>query len=140
MRPETDRRGRALMCGQRAWLAITIGAWMLSGCTTNGRIAERAMSPTRAGAVVVENNSWDHVTIFIARNRSTWRIGDVSALSRGTFPLDQIGLVADGHDAVLVARPLAGEPFRSAEFSLSAGGTFTWTIENAAAISHLTVR
>lgn len=120
--------------------ALVIGASTMTACASGGlgqRAREMEAGPT---SVVIENNSWDRVTVYISRGDQLWRLGDVGALSKAEFPMQRLGFFADGRTTFLVARPLAGQQFRSEQFMFPQGGIATWTIENQSGLSHVSVR
>jgi hypothetical protein len=112
----------------------------MSACASAGvgaRAQQYDASPT---SVVIENNSWDRVTVYISRGDQLWRLGDVGALARTEFPIQRLGFIADGRSTYLVAHPLAGQQFRSEQFMFPSGGVAVWTIENQSGLSHVSVR
>jgi hypothetical protein len=121
--------------------SMIVGAVTMTACASAGGVGTRAAaygsSPT---SVVIENNSWDRVTVYISRGDQLWRLGDVGALARTEFPIQRLGFLADGRSAFLVAHPLAGQSFRSEQFMFPTGGIAIWTIENQAGLSHVSVR
>ena len=121
--------------------SIIVGAASMSACASSGGVGARAQqydaSPT---SVVIENNSWDRVTVYISRGDQLWRLGDVGALARTEFPIQRLGFIADGRSTYLVAHPLAGQQFRSEQFMFPSGGVAVWTIENQSGLSHVSVR
>ena len=125
---------------QLAVLAIVVGAG-ITGCASSGSVGARAAAAAVSpSAVVVENNSWDRVTVYISRGDQLWRLGDVGALGRTEFPMHRLGFLADGRGTFLVAHPLAGRSFRSEQFMFPTGGVAVWTIENQAGLSHISMR
>jgi hypothetical protein len=127
-------------------LRLLRAALILSACTANACTTHRGLGvesveslpPHRSGEVIVENNSWERVTVYVSRDRASWRLGIVEAFTRGRFALVRSGIVADGRQAQLIARPLAGKAFNSDAFPLS--GTVVWTIENQVNLSHISAR
>jgi hypothetical protein len=121
--------------------SMVLGAATMTACASANGIGARAASfgdsPT---SVVIENNSWDRVTVYISRGDQLWRLGDVGALARTEFPIQRLGFIADGRSTYLVAHPLAGQQFRSEQFMFPSGGVAVWTIENQSGLSHVSVR
>jgi hypothetical protein len=134
-------RLRASVCRHVVIASLLAGASMMAACASAG-VGARAQQWEEAAAtsIVIENNSWDRVTVYISRGEQLWRLGDVGALSHAEFPMQRFGFLADGRTTYLVARPLAGQQFRSEQFIFPSGGVATWTIENQAALSHVSVR
>ena len=134
-------RLRAQLSRHLVAASIIVGAAGMSACASGGGVGVRARqfdaSPT---SVVIENNSWDRVTVYISRGDQLWRLGDVGALARTEFPIQRLGFIADGRSTYLVAHPLAGQSFRSEQFMFPSGGVAVWTIENQSGLSHVSVR
>jgi hypothetical protein len=134
-------RLRAQLSRHFVSVAIVMSAATITACASGGGVGRRAAhydaSPT---SVVIENNSWDRVTVYISRGDQLWRLGDVGALARTEFPVQRLGFIADGRSTYLVAHPLAGQSFRSEQFMFPSGGIAVWTIENQSGLSHVSVR
>jgi hypothetical protein len=134
-------RLRATMSRHFRSAAILLAVASVAACASAGGVGYRAAQAGVApGSIVVENNSWDRVTVYISRGDQLWRLGDVGALARSEFPTQRLGFFADGRNTFLVAHPLAGSSFRSESFMFPSGGTAIWTIENQAGLSHVSVR
>jgi hypothetical protein len=123
---------------RRALLPLLVGA-VLIACASGGVGATTAGSE-RSGALVVQNNSWKPVTLFLSRNGEFRRLGEVEAAGARVFSVDQLPFAVEGRDVYLVGRPVAGETFRSEPFAFSLARTTVWTIENKTAMSRLAVR
>jgi hypothetical protein len=134
-------RLRAQMGRHLVAASMMVGAATMSACASGGGVGTRAvqygMSPS---SVVIENNSWDRVTVYISRGDQLWRLGDVGALGKMEFPIQRLGFIADGRSTFLVAHPLAGQSFKSEQFMFPSGGVAVWTIENQSGLSHVSVR
>ena len=121
--------------------SMIAGAVAMTACASGGGIGMRAAQMDNSpNSVVIENNSWDRVTVYISRGDQLWRLGDVGALAHTEFPIQRLGFFADGRSTYLVAHPLAGQSFRSEQFMFPSGGVAVWTIENQAGLSHVSVR
>ena len=120
--------------------SLIVGSATMSACASGGIGTRAAQMDSGASAVVIENNSWDRVTVYISRGDQLWRLGDVGALARLEFPVQRLGFIADGRSTYLVAHPLAGQSFRSEQFMFPSGGIAVWTIENQSGLSHVSVR
>jgi len=121
--------------------SMIIVAATITACASGGGIGARAATYDQSpNSVVIENNSWDRVTVYISRGDQLWRLGDVGALARTEFPIQRLGFIADGRSTYLVAHPLAGQQFRSEQFMFPSGGVAVWTIENQSGLSHVSVR
>jgi hypothetical protein len=133
-------RLRATVCRHVVIASLVAGASTMTACASSGGVGLRAQQMQAPTSVVIENNSWDRVTVYISRGDELWRLGDVGALSKTEFPMNRLGFFADGRSTFLVARPLAGQQFRSEQFMFPTGGIATWTIENQSGLSHVSVR
>ena len=134
-------RLRATVCRHFVMASlVVVGGSTMTACASSGGVGMRAQQMESPTSVVVENNSWDRVTVYISRGDQLWRLGDVGALSHAEFPMQRLGFFADGRSTFLVARPLAGQQFRSEQFMFPTGGIATWTIENQSGLSHVSVR
>jgi hypothetical protein len=120
--------------------SIIVGAASMSACASSGVGTRAAQYDSSPSSVVIENNSWDRVTVYISRGDQMWRLGDVGALGKTEFPIQRLGFIADGRSTYLVAHPLAGQSFRSEQFMFPSGGVAVWTIENQSGLSHVSVR
>ena len=122
-------------------LLALVGATGTVACASSGSVGSRAAASAMGSAsIVVENNSWDRVTVYVSRGDQLWRLGDVGALGRTEFPIQRFGFLADGRSTFLVAHPLAGRSFRSEQFMFPSGGVAVWTIENQSGLSHVSLR
>jgi len=133
-------RLRAEMSRHLVAASLIVGAATMSACASGGVGMRAAQYGSAPSAVVIENNSWDRVTVYISRGDQLWRLGDVGALARTEFPVQRLGFLADGRSTFLVAHPLAGQSFRSEQFMFPTGGVAVWTIENQSGLSHVSVR
>lgn len=111
-----------------------LAAAALSACASAAR-SENALSPVTT-RLLVRNFSPEHVTLYLAGRGSKWRLGEIAGSGDVTLPVPRWAL-ADIGEVYLVARPLAGRPFRSESFFLPRGGTAIWTIESHPAMSHV---
>lgn len=133
-------RLRATVSRHLVLASLVVGASTMTACASSGGVGFRAQQMQAPTSVIIENNSWDRVTVYISRGDELWRLGDVGALSKTEFPMNRLGFFADGRSTFLVARPLAGQQFRSEQFMFPTGGIATWTIENQSGLSHVSVR
>ena len=133
-------RLRATMCRHLVVASLVAGAAGMTGCASSGVGLRAQQMDNPPSSIVIENNSWDRVTVYISRGDQLWRLGDVGALTRSEFPVQKLGFFADGRSTFLVARPLAGQQFRSEQFMFPTGGVAVWTIENQSGLSHVSVR
>ena len=93
------------------------------------------------GHVVVNNHSWDQVTVYITQGTAVWRLGDVAAMTQRTLPLKHLGRSLMGRTVQFIGRRLAGGSLRSETFDVNPGGGIPmWTIENQGAFSYVMLR
>ena len=117
---------------------------LAAGCATAGGAAGGQWSSSSsegASGLLIENHSWDLITVYISRGGQLLRVGEVAALSDIRFPARLLGAAVGDGRAFLIARVTAGGAFRSEPFLVpSGGGTVVWTIENQLGLSHVVVR
>jgi hypothetical protein len=125
-------------------LVALLGACASSGIETHAEPGVAQDSAEESGApthVIVNNRSWDQVTVYITESGTAWRLGEVAAMTERTLPLRQVGASLLGRSAQLVARRVSGAPVRSESFDVSPRmGIPAWTIENHGAFSSLLIR
>lgn len=134
-------RLRATLGRHMVVAAFALGSMITGACASGGGVGYRAAAAAgESSAIVIENNSWDRVTVYVSRSGQLWRLGDVAALGKSKFSAKTIGFVADGRSTYLVAHPLAGQSYRSEAFMFPSGGVAVWTIENQSGLSHVSIR
>ena len=138
MFPITASRLRATLRTGLCLAALSGGITLLAACATSGGMEERGMyDPV---GLLVRNDSWNSVTVYVARGGVRWRLGDVSVSSTEFFPAERLDLAGNLDGAYLVARPLGQPAFRSEPLIFAPGKTLVWTIANQRAHSYLSVR
>ena len=122
-------------------IGLVVGSGVLSACATAGTRGGGTASTTGPAGVVIENNSWSRVTVYVAtQSGQRFRLGDVEGSSRATFAAGRLNRVTGGGGAFLIARPLAGMAFRSETFMPPSSGLVVWTIQNQGAHSYISMR
>lgn len=124
----------------RAVIAIAICFVGVAGCVNARASSDSSVSPVQTGGLVVRNNNWSAMTVYVAGGVGFRRLGEVEGLSERFFSPNKLGTLTSDMHAILVARPLAGTPFRSEPLAFAPGRTLVWTIQNQPALSYLTVR
>lgn len=138
---ESGARLRARFGRQFCVMALAASTSLVGACASSGSVGQRAAEANGGPTgLVVENNSWNRVTVYLSRSGQLWRIGDVNALDKAAFPMKSLGMLTDGRNTYLVAHPIAGQSFRSETFLFPNGSTAVWTIENQPGLSHVVVR
>lgn len=133
-------RLRAAISKRLCIVALVSGIATLGGCATSGGMAERRAPSLEPGALIVQNNNWNNMTVYVAQGGDFRRIGEVNGFSTAVFPPTRLGSFGGPGGTFLIARPLAGRAFRSEPLVFSPGRTVIWTIENQPLHSHLSVR
>jgi hypothetical protein len=122
---------------------------LLSACASGGAGGGTGPAVTSADAepievpthVVVNNRSWDQVTVFLTFGTVEWRLGEVEPMTERTLPLKHMSRAVVGRTVQLMGRRLAGGSLRSEGFDVNPGGGVpTWTIENNGAFSFVLLR
>jgi hypothetical protein len=103
-------------------------------------MADRGAPTFEPAGLVIRNNNWNPMTIYLVQGGARLRVGQVEGFSQEVFPAARLGMLTGGTDTFLVARPLAGRPFRSDNLVFTPGRMLVWTIENQPAHSYLSVR
>ena len=89
----------------------------------------------------IENNSWDRITVYaVTGGGQRISLGHVDANDSKTFSSKAIRSLSPGSGTYLIARPLAGDPFRSDTFTLPMSGQVVWTVHNQRSLSRLVIR
>jgi hypothetical protein len=89
----------------------------------------------------IENNSWDRITVYAVTGAGQRiSLGPVDANDSKTFSSRVFRSLARGSGTYLIARPLAGNPFRSDTFTLPVSGQVVWTVHNQRSLSSLVIR
>ncbi|MCA9735993.1 MAG: hypothetical protein KC645_00020 [Gemmatimonadetes bacterium] len=95
--------------------------------------------PDGTFAVVVANQNWADMTIYVSTASARMRLGMVGTLQQRSFEVAW-GSVGQGA-VVLIAQPLGGtRDYRSPGVPVEPGATLRWTLENELSMSHLEVR
>jgi hypothetical protein len=137
---ERSRRELTVLGRCLGIVALILGPGTLTGCATPSATWEREMSSAAVAGVVIENNSWDRVSVFLSNAGRVRLLGVVPAMDRASFPGRRVGYVLEGERSVLIARPLAGNAFESEPFFFRRGDQPVWTIENRHVLSRLSMR
>jgi hypothetical protein len=132
-------RLRAEVSNRLCLVALVGGMATLAGCASTGATSDRSAPHPELSGLIVRNNNWNSMTIYLVQGGARMRVGDVGGFSQAVFPAKRLSMLAGGIDAFLVARPLAGRAFRSERLMFPSTGMVVWTIENQPAHSYLSV-
>ncbi|HJU68003.1 MAG TPA: hypothetical protein VJ650_07105 [Gemmatimonadaceae bacterium] len=140
MIPTLGARLRAAINHRLCTLMVVGGIAALSGCATSGVFAGQATPSLEPAGLTVRNNNWNTMTVYIVQGGARVRVGQVDGFSQQVFPATRLGMLTGGTGAFLVARPLAGQAFRSENLLFTPGRMLVWTIGSQPAHSYLSVR
>ena len=129
--------------GTRLLLLTTLlaVATLASGCTTG------AKNPFQAGGgggadrpveIVVENDNWSDVALYVEVRGTLHRLGTVVTATQRRFKLPRALSGVDSYR--FGARLLGGTYFWTPEFMLGPGSELRWQVGNSEATSHFSVR
>jgi hypothetical protein len=139
MFPTLGTRPRAAI-NHRLRLVALVGGIAMLGCATSGSMSERGAPNLEPSGLIVRNNNWNSMTVYLVQGGARVRVGEVNGFSQEVFPTSRLGMLTGGTGTFLVARPFAGRPFRSETLVFTPGRMLVWTIENQPAHSYLSVR
>lgn len=88
----------------RQWALVALFPALLLGACS-GREKPSLGKPVQPAVVHVANNGFADVTVYVLQSGMRWRLGTVTGLSRGRFPLR---LSNDAGDVYLLADPVGG--------------------------------
>ena len=77
------------------WIVAALAALTVDGAACATKKASSAQPQPERTAVTVKNDNWLDVTIFAVRSGARTRLGFVTGMSRGTFPIPS-DFVPDG--------------------------------------------
>ena len=139
MFPTLGTRLRAEVRNRLYIVALVGGMAALAGCASSGAVKDRDASRPQPSGLIVRNNNWNSMTVYLVQGGTRVRVGEVAGLSQAVFPVSRLSMLAGGSDLFLVGRPLAGTAFRSERLTFPPTGMLVWTIENQPAHSFLSV-
>jgi hypothetical protein len=140
MLPTLGARLRAEVSNRVFIVALVGGMAMLPACASSDALSDRGSSQPGISGLIIRNNNWNDMTVYLVQGGARLRVGEVSGFSQEVFPAARLGMLTGGTGAFLVARPLAGRPFRSENLTFTPGRTLVWTIENQPSHSYLSLR
>lgn len=115
---------------------ILLAAVFALGCATSPQ-----EPPDRPGIrILVENQHWFDVAVFLERNGVPHRLGTVRSQQRAAFEVRprRLGITTHYH---LLAEAIGGPgAIRSEPIPVAPGATTRWTLENRLEVSNLMIR
>lgn len=120
-------------------LTLLAATLLLAGCTTGRRSTPAGSARIEPSSLIIRNNHWSDVTIWVMTGGQRNRLGTVTAArsARFTFPrytLNYSGEVRLIANALADARPLVTETI-----VLQPGSVVEWTLESSLQRSSLAV-
>ena len=93
----------------------------------------------RGAWLVVENNNWQDMALYILRSGSRWRIGSVPSFTKARFALND-SLIGGTGEIQLMADPIGSNArFISEPLVVQAGQQVSFRLENNLAVSSYSV-
>ena len=124
---------RKLMTGAAVAVALTMGA-----CGPANRQAAEQEQSDRA-TLLVENNNWQDMTLYLLRDGMRTRLGSVTAMGRGRFVLPAAAVMGSG-DVRIVADPLgSSQVWTSQPIHVMPGQHVRFKLENNVHLSSYSV-
>jgi hypothetical protein len=115
-------------------------AALLGGCTAVNARHDFDRTPQAGTELVIRNQTFDQLAIYLVRGGTRIRIGSVPGFSTHTLRLSRT-LAGQGSDLRLVARPLGSRyTIGSDEFGIIDGASLAWTVGTSAASTFLVQR
>lgn len=119
-------------------VAALVASASLAACTPAMSNSGEAMLPDHT-TLIVENNNWTDMTVYVLRDGSRARIGSVTGLGKARFRLSD-ALIGGAGDVRILADPLgAGERFVSHPLTILPGQEVRLRLENNIALSSYSV-
>lgn len=118
--------------------AVCVGA-TLTACAVASSSPRPAPSGRKAVEVVVQNNNWMDMTIYVVRDGTRVRLGTVTTMTSSNFRLPR-SLDAATTSFRLLADPVgSSETFVSDVVTVNPGERVQWRLENHLALSSFLV-
>lgn len=120
-------------------VAALVASASLAACAPAMNGSEEVAQRNAETTLVVQNNNWTDMTVYVLRDGARARIGSVTGLSQGRFRLSD-ALVGGAGDVRILADPLgAGERFVSHPLIIMPGQEVRLRLENNIALSSYSV-
>lgn len=133
------RRNAARHCARVT--VVIAGLALFPACATSGSGHDESNPVPATTTVTIENQSWDHISVYmVTAAGQRVGLGRVEGNSVMTFSARTVGALAAGAGTYFIARPLAGQTFRSETFTLPFRGRVIWTIQNQRSLSQVILR
>lgn len=113
-------------------LAVAALAMAVIGCApaTRGAGAGAGMASAEPTTLIVENNNWSDINVYVLRSGSRIRLGTVTSITKRRFTLPA-GLSTASGDLRLIADPIGStRVYMSPPIQFSEGDAIIWRIEN----------
>ncbi|MGH7468537.1 MAG: hypothetical protein ACRENP_11305 [Longimicrobiales bacterium] len=114
-------------------------AAMGSACASNSQGPQSDQSLSRQTTLLVENNNWSDMAVYLVRNGLRARVGTVPSFSRARFVLSD-ALVGGVADLRLLADPIgSNQKYLSDPIRLGPGQQVRFRLENNVQLSSYSV-
>ena len=123
----------------RTCLAAAATAATLGACAP---LAEQAHlnTPETRPTLVVQNNNWSEMVIYVMRGTTRARLGQVSSMSSAKFPIRDVVAGGPYGEVRIMADPVgSGGRFTSSVIQIVPGAQVEITLANNLAMSHYSV-
>lgn len=122
-----------------AWIALATGA-TLGGCAPATEQAELG-APEGQTTLVVENNNWSDMVIYVTRGASRTRIGSVTSMRTATFRITD-SMAGGGYGEVrIIADPVGTDrTYTSPVINIVPGSQVQLRLQNNVQVSSFSVR
>lgn len=123
----------------RTCLVAAATAATLGACAP---LAEQAHlnTPETRPTLVVQNNNWSEMVIYVMRGTTRARLGHVSSMSSATFPIPEVLAGGPYGEVRIIADPVgSGGRYTSSVIQIVPGAQVEITLANNLAMSHYSV-
>lgn len=122
----------------RTFMVAAATAATLGACAPAAEQAELGTPETRT-TLVVENNNWQEMVIYLVRGSLRSRIGSVPSLSTGKFTIP-VSLTGGFGDLRVMADPIGStRTYTSPVINIVPGSQVELTLQNNLAVSYFSV-
>jgi hypothetical protein len=123
----------------RNGLVVAAAAFVMAACAP---VAEQAMNARPAEnqtMLVVQNDNWSEVKVYLLRGSQRIRLGSVPSMSQGKFSIPN-AFVFGVSDVTIQAEPIGGhESYVSPPIQVYPGGRVALKVEKQLRLSHFAV-
>lgn len=121
----------------RAAFAVAIGLGACAPMTRSTQVEDR---PTDRSTMVVENNNWSDMTVYILRDGIRTRLGSVPSMGRSSFKLTSALVGGTGELRVLADPMGSAQKWMSQPLLIVPGSQVIFRLENNVQLSTYSMR